>query len=73
MPLKGNQDGGLAYRECRDLHLAAPSAIAAIEAREQAIPVLTSALSGDPFSAQIAAEALATLGPRAASALPELE
>ena len=73
VPLKGNQDGGLAHRESRELHLAALSAIAAIGANDQAIPVLTSALSGDPFSAQIAAAALATLGPRAASALPELE
>ena len=73
VPLKGNQDGGLSHREIRDLHLEAIGAIAAIGANEQAIPVLTSALSGDPFSAQLAAEALATLGPRAASALPELE
>ena len=73
VPLKGDQDGGLAHRESRDLHRAALSAIAAIGASEQSIPVLTTALSGDPFSAQIAADALATLGPRAASALPELE
>ena len=73
VPLKGNQDGGFAYRESRDLHRAALSAIAAIGASEEAIPVLTSALSGDAFSARIAADSLATLGPRAVSALPELE
>ena len=73
VPLKGNQDGGLSYRESRDLHLEAIGAIAAIGANEQAIPALTSALSGDLFAAQLAADALATLGPRAASALPELE
>ena len=68
------------FPESRDALLALPGigpytagAIAAIGANEQAIPSLTSALSGDPFSAQLAAEALATLGPRAASALPELE
>ena len=72
-PLQGSPDSGHAYRESRALHLAAISAIAAIGANEEAIPVLTSALSGDPLSAQIAANALAGLGPRAASALPELE
>lgn len=73
VPLQGSQDGGQAYRASRDLHRAAIRAIAAIGANEDAIPVLTSALSGDPHSAQIAANALAGLGPRAASALPELE
>ena len=71
--LKEKQDGGRSYRESRDLYEEAINAIAAIGPNEQAIPVLTSALAGDPLTAQVAADALATLGPRAASALPELE
>ena len=71
--LKEKQDVGRSYRESRDLYAEAINAIAAIGPNEQAVPVLTSALAGDPLAAQVAADALATLGPRVASALPELE
>lgn len=69
----GSENRGLAFRQSREIQEAAIRAIAAVGPNESAIAVLTKTLGKEPGIAKFAASALATLGTRAASALPELE
>lgn len=61
------------YQENRNTHGSVIRAIAAIGADASAIDILTSTLSMEPQIARFAAEALGSIGPAAATALPELE
>ena len=71
--LDGSSDAGQEFRESRDLAGAAIRAIAALGPDESAVPALTGGLAMEPQIAAVAADTLARLGTKAASALPALE
>lgn len=71
--LDGSSDAGQEFRESRDLAGAAIRAIAVLGPDASTVPALTGGLAMEPQIAAVAADTLARVGAKAASAIPALE